>query len=60
MDLQAELQRLLKQWEKDRRGLSTSDWQDRVADTTLSMCINELRALMARTSEGSMDARVVG
>lgn len=50
MDLQAELQRLLAQWEKDRQGLTTTDWQSRIADTTLSMCINELRAAVVRAT----------
>lgn len=50
MDLHAEVQRLLAQWEKDRRALNTTDWQDRIADTMLSMCINELRAAAVRAT----------
>ena len=60
MDLQAELQRLLDQWEKDRSGLTSSDWQSRIADSTLSGCINELRVVLTRTSEGSANAELVG
>src|SRR4051812_15605503 len=48
--LQVEADKLLVQWEKDRRGLTTSDWQDRVADVTLSVCINELRAAVLRAT----------
>jgi hypothetical protein len=44
MRLQAEVDKLLAQWEKDRNTYPTNDdWQARVADAVLSLCITELR-----------------
>jgi hypothetical protein len=44
MRLQSEVDRLLAQWEKDRATYPTNaDWQARVAEAVLSLCITELR-----------------
>jgi hypothetical protein len=51
--LQDEVEKVLVNWDRDRRSLPM-DWQGRIADTTLQMCINEMRAAVLRaTAPGS-------
>jgi hypothetical protein len=48
--LQAEVTKLLEQWEIDRRGYPTgSDWQAVIADITVKNCIAELQAAVRRS-----------
>jgi len=47
--LRAEVEKLLEQWEQDRKGYpSSSDWRAEVADITVKHCIAELRAALER------------
>jgi len=47
--LQTEIDQLLKQWQKDQATYpSGADWQARVAETVLSMCITELQHAIER------------
>jgi hypothetical protein len=48
--LQAEVTRLLERWEMDRSTIPTGDWQAKIADTTLTLCINELRLAVERAT----------
>jgi len=58
--LQAEMDQLLKQWQKDQETYPTgADWQARVADTVLSMCITELQHAMQRAMPKELKLEVV-
>jgi len=47
--LETEVSNLLVQWEKDRATYPTgADWQAKIADTVLSLCITELRHAIER------------
>jgi hypothetical protein len=44
--LQHEMDTLVAKWEQDRKTYPSDDWQARLADTLLKLCIQELRAAM--------------
>jgi hypothetical protein len=46
--LRSEVDQLVERWEADRNGYPTDDWRATVADTTLKLCINELRNAIDR------------
>jgi hypothetical protein len=48
--LQVEVDKLLEQWEQERRTLPSGDWQTGVADSLLKRCIQEL-SLATRTAQ---------
>jgi hypothetical protein len=51
LQLHDEVQKLLAQWEDDRRGYPTDeDWRAGIADSTLKLCINELRNATERAA----------
>lgn len=59
--MQTEVERLLEQWEADRRGYPTStDWQARIADITVSACIRELQAAVERAKPKLPTLEAVG
>jgi hypothetical protein len=59
--MQAEVTRLLEQWEQDRQTIPTNgDWRASVADTTLKLCINELRAAVERATPTELKLESAG
>ena len=44
--LHSEMESLLVKWEADRRTIPSDDWQAKLADTMLKLCIQELRNAM--------------
>jgi hypothetical protein len=53
--LQAEIDKLLEQWENDRRGFpSDMDWRAEIAESTLKLCIRELQAAVERSRRSDL------
>lgn len=49
--LQVEVDKLLEQWENDRRVMPTDeDWRANIADSTLKLCIRELQNAVERAA----------